>query len=83
LTLPGSHDERDRWIFVTLRHVNRAGPDPVIRFRLPSITLFDMASKTDALVVDNDSQADSGDTLEYTVVVQNTGNQTATNETLL
>ncbi|MFL5803224.1 MAG: hypothetical protein ACJ8CR_15985, partial [Roseiflexaceae bacterium] len=39
------------------------------------------ATKTDALLIDadNNGQVSPGDTLRYTVTIQNTGNQDATN----
>lgn len=50
-------------------------------FGLAGAAVMFTATKTDTLVIDNDHDGivDPGDTLEYTVVVQNTGDQTATN----
>ncbi|MCB0225155.1 MAG: cadherin-like domain-containing protein, partial [Anaerolineae bacterium] len=50
-------------------------------FDLTGAAVMFTATKTDTLVIDNDHDGivDPGDTLEYTVVVQNTGDQTATN----
>ncbi|MCB0171625.1 MAG: DUF11 domain-containing protein, partial [Anaerolineae bacterium] len=50
-------------------------------FGLTGAAVMFTATKTDTLVIDNDHDGivDPGDTLEYTVVVQNTGDQTATN----
>ncbi|MCB0194547.1 MAG: cadherin-like domain-containing protein, partial [Anaerolineae bacterium] len=50
-------------------------------YQLASGTPIITATKTDSLVVDNDTdgQADPGDTLEYTIQIQNTGDTNATN----